>query len=179
MWDLPGQGIEPVSPALQGRFLTTGPPAKSFPSPLNTAFQILILPSFLFNLENRRLSTPAYHCIYPSNCVSAGHSALSPATMGELFVFLAEINPWGPLNLPLPLSGTWTPFLTSLESILKYHRGTCLVVQWLRLHVPNVGGLVLTPGQGTRLHTLQLRVHILQLKIPHAAMKREGPMCCN
>ena len=26
MWDLPGLGIEPVSPALAGRFLTTGPP---------------------------------------------------------------------------------------------------------------------------------------------------------
>ena len=27
-WDLPGPGIEPVSPALTGRFLTTGPPGK-------------------------------------------------------------------------------------------------------------------------------------------------------
>ena len=29
MWDLPGPGIEPVSPALAGRFLTTAPPWKS------------------------------------------------------------------------------------------------------------------------------------------------------
>ena len=28
MWDLPGSGIEPVSPALQGRFLTAVPPGK-------------------------------------------------------------------------------------------------------------------------------------------------------
>ena len=28
MWDIPGPGIEPVSPALQGRFLTMGPPGK-------------------------------------------------------------------------------------------------------------------------------------------------------
>ena len=28
MWDLPEPGIEPVSPKLQGRFLTTGPPGK-------------------------------------------------------------------------------------------------------------------------------------------------------
>ena len=28
MWDLPGSGTEPVSPALQGRFLTPGPPGK-------------------------------------------------------------------------------------------------------------------------------------------------------
>ena len=29
MWKLPGAGIEPVSPALAGRFLTTGLPEKS------------------------------------------------------------------------------------------------------------------------------------------------------
>ena len=29
MWDLPGPGIEPVSPALAGRFSTTAPPGKS------------------------------------------------------------------------------------------------------------------------------------------------------
>ena len=29
MWDLPGPRIEPVSPALAGRFLTTVPPGKS------------------------------------------------------------------------------------------------------------------------------------------------------
>ena len=33
MWDLPGPGLEPVSPALAGRFLTTVPPGKSpFPN---------------------------------------------------------------------------------------------------------------------------------------------------
>ena len=29
MWGLPGPGIEPMSPALAGGFLTTGPPEKS------------------------------------------------------------------------------------------------------------------------------------------------------
>jgi len=28
MWDLPGPGIKLISPALAGRFLTTGPPGK-------------------------------------------------------------------------------------------------------------------------------------------------------
>ena len=28
MWDLPGSGIEPVLPALSGRFFTTEPPGK-------------------------------------------------------------------------------------------------------------------------------------------------------
>ena len=30
MWDLPGPGLEPVSPALAGRFSTTVPPGKPF-----------------------------------------------------------------------------------------------------------------------------------------------------
>ena len=30
MWDLPGPGIEPVSPASAGRLLSTASPAKSF-----------------------------------------------------------------------------------------------------------------------------------------------------
>ena len=30
MWDLPRPGLEPVSPALAGGFLTTAPPGKSF-----------------------------------------------------------------------------------------------------------------------------------------------------
>ena len=29
MWDLPGPGLEPVSPSLAGRFSTTAPPGKS------------------------------------------------------------------------------------------------------------------------------------------------------
>ena len=29
MWDLPGPGLEPTSPALAGGFLTTAPPGKS------------------------------------------------------------------------------------------------------------------------------------------------------
>ena len=43
MWDLPGPGLEPVSPALAGGFLTTAPPGK--PGCFLKAF-ILILRSF-------------------------------------------------------------------------------------------------------------------------------------
>ena len=35
--------------------------------------------------------------------------------------------------------------------------GTCLMVQWLRLHTANAEGLGLIPGQGTRSHMLQLK----------------------
>ena len=41
---------------------------------------------------------------------------------------------------------------------------TSLVIQWLRLRTANAGGLGSIPGQGTRSHMLQLRVHMLQLK---------------
>ena len=41
MWDLPGPGIEPVSPALAGRFLTTAPPGK-FPCVLFTQFLLVV-----------------------------------------------------------------------------------------------------------------------------------------
>ena len=50
--------------------------------------------------------------------------------------------------------------------------GAFLAVQWLRLHAPNAGGWGSIPGQGTRSHMLQLRVCILQLKIPSAATGR-------
>ena len=36
MWDLPGPGLEPVSPALAGRFLTTAPLRKSLSAIINT-----------------------------------------------------------------------------------------------------------------------------------------------
>ena len=44
MWDLPRPGLEPVSPALAGRFLTTAPPGKPW--------QLLLI----FNFQIRELS---------------------------------------------------------------------------------------------------------------------------
>ena len=41
MWDLPGPGLQPVSPALAGGFLTTAPPGKSLPGFLDMAFREL------------------------------------------------------------------------------------------------------------------------------------------
>ena len=47
MWDLPGPGLEPVSPALAGGFLTTAQPGKShvclFFSLVQVAFLLLML----------------------------------------------------------------------------------------------------------------------------------------
>ena len=52
--------------------------------------------------------------------------------------------------------------------------GTSLVVQWLRLHASNTGGLGLIPGQETRSHMKQPGVHMPQLKNNlHAATKTQ------
>ena len=50
---------------------------------------------------------------------------------------------------------------------------TSLVVQWLRLHVPNAGGPGSIPDQGTQSFMLQLRVCVPQLKLPHAATQAQ------
>ena len=50
MWDLPGSGLEPVSPALAGRFLTTAPPGK-FPDHL---FLISVLTPWLASKDSWR-----------------------------------------------------------------------------------------------------------------------------
>ena len=43
MWDLPGPGLEPVSPALAGRFSTTAPPGKPLCNSLNkNTLEVLI-----------------------------------------------------------------------------------------------------------------------------------------
>ena len=54
--------------------------------------------------------------------------------------------------------------------ILPKRKGeTSPVVQWLRCHDPNAGGLGSNPGQGTRSHTLQLKIPNAAMKIPRAA----------
>ena len=45
------------------------------------------------------------------------------------------------------------------------------MVQWLRLRTPKAEGPGLIPGQGSRSHVLQLRVHTPQLKIPSLQLR--------
>ena len=42
MWDLPGPGLEPVSPALAGGFLTTRPPGKHLEQYLDFTYLISV-----------------------------------------------------------------------------------------------------------------------------------------
>ena len=47
------------------------------------------------------------------------------------------------------------------------------MVQWLRLRIPNAGVLGSIPGQETRSHMSQLRVCVLQQKIPCDTMETQ------
>ena len=49
--------------------------------------------------------------------------------------------------------------------------GTSLLAEWLRLRAPNAGHSGSVPGQGTTAQMLQLRVYVLQLKIPHLTIQ--------
>ena len=62
-----------------------------------------------------------------------------------------------------------SPLLVTLPyTFKKTFLGTSLVVQWLRLHDPNAGGLGSIPGQETRAHMPQPRAGMLQQR-PDAA----------
>ena len=73
---------------------------------------------------------------------------------------------WSQTHLPTLVSWLIHTGTERLKSRRYVILGISLVVQWLRLSSP---GLI--PGQGTRSHLLQLRVHILQLDILHATAK--------
>ena len=64
--------------------------------------------------------------------------------------------------------------------ILVAHSQTIrATVQWLIFHAPNAGDPGLILGQGTKSSMSQLRVDMLQLKIPHTATKTEDPAHCS
>ena len=65
------------------------------------------------------------------------------------------------------VQGKWLGCPTHEKLLQKDPAGTSLVVEWLRLHVLNAGGLCLIPGQG-------IRSHIPHLKILCAATKTWG-----
>ena len=50
-----------------------------------------------------------------------------------------------------------SPEMNRAKTKSKQVGWTSLVVRWLRLGAPNVGGLGSIPGQGTRYHMPQLR----------------------
>ena len=70
-----------------------------------------------------------------------------------------------PLSLSL-FAGSPHLFSLSIPVLVKMHSlETSLAVQWLRLHAPNVGGISLTPGWGTKI--LHAAWHDTKNKINH------------
>ena len=126
--------------------------------PVNTLFLSQILPP------------PLCYRLYHNSC----SQLLSSCILGGILV----VAPFPQDSLhKLPNRDTGLSHLSTWKSSvappdLQDHRiGTSLAVHWLTLHPPKAGGLDLILGQGTRSHMLQLRVHMPQLKIPHAATK--------
>ena len=64
VWDLPGPGLEPVSPALAGGFLTTAPPGK----PQDLTFYSILFPTshstFLLKKKKKNIYIYIYIYIY-------------------------------------------------------------------------------------------------------------------
>ena len=61
VWDLPRPGLEPVSPALAGGFLTTGPPGK----PLKYFFETLLVACVPYRKKYIiKISKIEYTCTY-------------------------------------------------------------------------------------------------------------------
>ena len=56
--------------------------------------------------------------------------------------------------------------MTQIEPIYETETGTSLVVQWVGLHTPDVGGPGSIPGQGTRSGVCAT------LRVLHATTKR-------
>ena len=65
MWDLPGPGLEPVSPALAGGFLTTEPPGKPLPGFLRQCLSAIFQDSGPLRLYR-----------FLGCCLSSGHTLL-------------------------------------------------------------------------------------------------------
>ena len=102
-----------------------------------------------------------------------GHELEQAPGFGDGQGSLACCSPWGHKESDMTgrLNSNKKKTLEPvLDMKVKVHRNF-LMVQWLRLQAPNVGGPDSIPSQGTRSHMLQPRVHMPQLKIPHAANK--------
>ena len=71
----------------------------------------------------------------------------------------------------LTLQVLWSWDSPSVLSPEDAREGTSLVIQWLRLHAPSVGGPGSILGQGTRSHVPQLKI------MPTATKMQDGRSC--
>ena len=64
MWNLPGPGIEPISPALAGLLLTTGPPGKSLDALFITVKSWKQISNVRLNYDSSKIK----YCDAPKHC---------------------------------------------------------------------------------------------------------------
>ena len=170
--DLSNPGIKPRSPTLQADSLPAEPQGK----PKNTAVGSLSLLQQIFRTQELNLGL--LHCrqiLYQLTYQGSPlfHIPLLKFTNCCFLFFLIFIHLKVPNQLfilyPYLFFSHLIKPLPSCKQIYQEQNtvpGISLVVQWLRLCVPNAGVLGSIPGQGTRSH-------MLKLKIPNAKTKTE------
>ena len=85
--------------------------------------------------------------------------------------YLLYLEDYDSLLISIPTFIHSSTLIHIVNDHLKILFGTSLVVQQLRLHGPNAGGLGSIPGQGLRSCMLQLKIPHMATKIPRAATK--------
>ena len=79
MWDLPGPGLEPVSPALAGGFLTTAPPGKRKTQFLKQKFDMAVTDLWVSSLSFCIMHTCVMHTrVFTENLEPAVQSTVLP-----------------------------------------------------------------------------------------------------
>ena len=125
MWDLPRPGLEPVSAALAGGFLTTVPPGKS----LYQHFKdILLLYFVLYYYCGRKLLPVSFLCMFFSPlmllrslfCAPEFHDKVSGRAFLFIYSSMLHAVPNIPMDsgLPVVLENSQALFFNSLSSSL-------------------------------------------------------------
>ena len=104
MWDLPGPGTEPVSPALAGRFLTTGPPGKCLYTHLIYQLWCQLCSEARLVTQRKREAILAGGWVRSSRCY---WSMQHPASVVTL---LRGFSGFCPLLLPFSMMTPWLWF---------------------------------------------------------------------
>ena len=100
MWDLPGPGIEPMSPALAGGFLTTAPPGKPF---YLLQGRIIYNNIFVYYIKHSILNT-VWMNEWLSMIVKSSSSEAWTACVSVKLCHVTAVWPWAINKLSVPVS---------------------------------------------------------------------------